>query len=338
MINTLPFTNASMVNTLHQIADRIIVAKDFTEDMSLVNGQAGMCLFLFHYAQTMEREEYYEKAQTFLIENYRFLVRQVKHPNSTVVPGIGWLISHLGHRKLIGIDTDEILNHVDKVIFEKLQYGFSPLFDQGGLLDMTGYLLQRYGETGFEVTKVMIAEKLLAVIDEIRIKMDDGLFKGFDRHYAPLPAKGGLNKMGYLSALLHFSSRVLGVGIYPVIIREMQAEIIALLKEYVAIGQAANYFTTDIVHGFTTLLRVRDALGRAGVEMEEVQATLEELGKMLPGMANSMRKRDLVLGYKLLEPGAKEGPAIRQLLQAGVLRDLERESGMPDLGLCGGLA
>ncbi|WPV65514.1 hypothetical protein [Chitinophaga sp. LS1] len=304
------------MNVLHQIAEKISSAKDFTEDMSLVNGQAGMALFLFHYARVVESEPYYEVAQNLLVENYRYLVRQIKHPHLSAVPGIGWLISHLGQQQLIGINTDEMLEKVDKVIFDKLQFGFSRLFDQGGLLDMTNYLLQRYAETGSDITRMMIAERLLLVIDEIRMKMDEGIFKVFDRHYAPVESRMMLNKMRGLSAVLHFISRVKELGIYPVIIGEMEAEIIAWLTEY-----------RTLVHtDFTTLLRVRDAMGRAGVEM-----VLEEL----PAVKNIVRWEDLVLSCKLLGAGAED---IRQMLQTGVCQELERGRGMPDLGLSGGLA
>lgn len=217
------------MNALHQIAGKIAASKDFTEDMSLRNGQAGMALFLFHYARVIGSEPYYEVAQSLLVDNYRYLLRQVKQSFSPAVPGMGWLISHLGHQQLIGIDTDEMLEKVDQVIFDKLQFGFSRLSDQGGLLDMTGYLLQRYVETGSDMVKMRIVERLLLVIDEIRIKMDEGLFSAFDRYYAPDPLVAMGNKTRCLSAILYFIGRIKELGLYPVIIGEMQLEIITLL-------------------------------------------------------------------------------------------------------------
>ncbi len=103
---------------INQIAYKIIAEFHTITDIGLLSGQMGLVLFLFHYAKYINNKNIHELSHVFLNEIFNKIDCSISIDFHSGLCGIGWGLEYLVQSKFIEVDTDEILEDVDKKINE----------------------------------------------------------------------------------------------------------------------------------------------------------------------------------------------------------------------------
>lgn len=337
-------------NTLQQIADLLLAKHKVTEEAGLLYGHAGMSLFLFHYAAKTQHETYNDAAQQLLLEAYKALVKKDKGDVKDDIPGIGWFFLYLTRQELIAIDTDELLESVDTFIFDGIQHRFSPVLGPGGLLSKGAYLVERYQVTASGFKKIMIAEVIAAVVDEVKTKFHQGwpaqIGRTYDRYYSENPQIIWQHKANSISAIFYFLTTLVPLQIYSPIVHKLMKE----AREYLY-NLYKERPTQELTIGtYAALLRIYHALHIGGREyVADLEAPMAEHLKHFPqDMAIGRELNGIhqpVLIYKLLkqlsvaQPGESTWKTQALLVQEQLLPVMnKRLAGVPNLGLAEGIA
>ncbi len=337
--------------TLQQIADVLLEKHTLTAEMGLLHGQAGMSLFLFYYAAKAQQEAYGNAAQELLLEAYKALVQKDKREVKDDIPGIGWFFLYLTRQGLITIDTDELLESVDTFIFDGIQHRFSPVSAAGGLLSKGVYLVERYQITTSVYKKIMIAEVIASVVDEIKTKFHQGwpalIGKAYDRYYSNDPQMIWQHKANNISAVFYFLTTLVPLKIYVPIVQKLMKETCAYLH---ALYQEWPFAQGPTIGAYAALLRIYHALQAGGAAyIGDLEAPMSEqlkgFGSVLAASGELNGIRQPVLIYKLLQQLSIAQPeeSTWKTQALSVQEKLvplmnKRLAGLPNLGLAEGIA
>jgi len=111
--------NSRIKKKIHQIAKILSNDKFLNYNVSLIGGNAGICLFHFYYSKKFQNEQSTEIAykiieDTFVKINNGFSF----HTFAGGLAGIGWLIEFLEQNDFLETDTDEILAELDEYLYK----------------------------------------------------------------------------------------------------------------------------------------------------------------------------------------------------------------------------
>jgi len=114
------------------------------QNIGLLNGKMGVCLFYFKAGKTLKNKKYTQYAETLLDEIYESLSIDSPTNFSQGLSGIGWAIEYLVQEEYVEGNADEILYEIDNAVLkeitkpEALELGLD-----FGLVGYLLYLIQR---------------------------------------------------------------------------------------------------------------------------------------------------------------------------------------------------
>ncbi|GHU72997.1 hypothetical protein FACS189413_16860 [Bacteroidia bacterium] len=145
--------------------------------IGLLNGNAGISLFLFYYARYAENEEIENKAMDFLIDSVRQIDRYFYHSYFSGISGLCWTIDHLCNNGFIHLDNREIFKQFDNILCQSvLQDIRRDNFDflHGGIGTLI-YLLKRISNP---IVKQNV-EQVIMMLNEKKIQCGNLCFWNF---------------------------------------------------------------------------------------------------------------------------------------------------------------
>lgn len=152
---------------LANIANKIIQKEKVTLDCSFGRGSLGMAIYLFRYARLTSDEYYYNQAFEMLDKVHEYIFDLSKPKLDCLVLELGMVFSYLHAEDLVDIDLDELLSKNDDDLHGKCLYTESNGLDRY-LIPAGFYFLRRYHDTRREDRRMMIAEALLGIVDELK--------------------------------------------------------------------------------------------------------------------------------------------------------------------------
>lgn len=188
-----------MDKTLQQIANTIVANLKNTEPIGLFNGKAGICLFLYRYARYSGSAVYEEIASELLEDVFKHLKPNMSPSIIDGLAGIGYVLSVLLKEHLVESDPeDNVLNDIDKILFNDARYSFMkelhfpiPLYSSGI------YLLSR-----LEYDKTTVEQEWITnVISQASFALSDCIKQ--ERY--------GMFKLSFLNSILYVFSKLLAI-------------------------------------------------------------------------------------------------------------------------------
>ncbi|WP_298512028.1 lanthionine synthetase LanC family protein [uncultured Kordia sp.] len=216
---------------LHTISNTI----RYQENNSMLDGNAGIMLFYFHYYVYTGDKKYYTKA-THLLE---VLVSNVNNQTSTPslssgIAGLGWVIDHLTASKIIDLDADALLeNALDEYLYDTmLKYlynGNRNFYD--GALGNGFYFIHRYTHTTSDTLKKKYKKHIIDLLFHL---------ERFRIQYSNHPISRDLDFAIYIANMCRFLIKVVALKSFDAIAKPMLEEFSNLLYDIQK--------TTDITH------------------------------------------------------------------------------------------
>lgn len=152
-----------------KIADHII-EHNINQFNSLLNGNAGICIFLYHLSKktgVIEIEEHADGLLTKMAEE-KFVLPSCTFDNG--LAGVGWFVEYLVQNGFSEGNTNKILNEIDTSIFKLLnQEENIPLCLENGLLGYLVFMMSRLQNKDAVPTRTDLINKELfcCIIDKI---------------------------------------------------------------------------------------------------------------------------------------------------------------------------
>jgi hypothetical protein len=117
-----------LMNTyLHRISNILLINGGYLANPGLYSGEMGLVLFFYRYARLTQNEIYAEYGSVLLEK-----IQNKIHPNTSVnykqgLSGIGSAIEYLTQNGYLNIDTDVVLEEMDKRIFFTFNLPYLPI-------------------------------------------------------------------------------------------------------------------------------------------------------------------------------------------------------------------
>ncbi len=163
-------SNSNVLRKVEEIAIAIYNLEPKNLNFSLFGGFSGIILFLNYFYSLTGENKYKEKGDLLLELCFSKLSNQSLTLSSGLA-GIGWTLEHLEQNGFIHVDTNELLEELDELLFEKLT---NDLLDGNidylhGGLGYVFYFLKRYNKT----KNIFKNEFIIDRIAQLAIKGDD---------------------------------------------------------------------------------------------------------------------------------------------------------------------
>lgn len=128
----------------HQIAQIIQQKGSKDSPQGLMRGNTGLCIFLYHLANTTSNSEYEKASDELLDKVFASLNTSASPEFENGLAGIGWGIEYLVQNGFAEGNTDEILEEVDNKVFRTLnEDNFTSFEIANGLTGFLFYLISR---------------------------------------------------------------------------------------------------------------------------------------------------------------------------------------------------
>lgn len=105
---------------LQIIANMFVVYGYHVENNGLVNGKAGIMLYLYRYAQYAENEHYQDYANDMLDGMMR-IAPSLPFDFENGLAGVGWMVGRLLNDDLLEGEPDVVLPSIDKIVFNHME-------------------------------------------------------------------------------------------------------------------------------------------------------------------------------------------------------------------------
>jgi hypothetical protein len=124
----------SVEKRLDLIANVLLINASFIENPGLLNGKMGIAIFFYHYAKYPGKKIYEEYACALIDEIYEEIDLKTPVDFANGLIGIGWGINYLIQNGYVEADTDEIMEDINKTVFQKILLDFDQSELHGNLL------------------------------------------------------------------------------------------------------------------------------------------------------------------------------------------------------------
>lgn len=151
-------------NRLQRIANVLLLNTSFIDNPGLLKGKMGIAIFFYHYARYTGNKIFEDYAGELIDEIYEEINKNTPLDFEDGLTAIGWGIEYLVQNGFVGADTDEILEEIDKAVYQKILLGLDYNELQGCLL----YQLTRFGakNSGNDQKELLKKHTLLCLLDE----------------------------------------------------------------------------------------------------------------------------------------------------------------------------
>lgn len=205
---------------LHTISNTV----SYQENNTMLDGNAGIMLFYFHYYVYTGDTTYYTKAIHILETLVSTVNNQSNSPSlANGIAGLGWTIDYLSATKIIDVEADILLeNAVDEYLYDTmlkyLHNGNRGFYD--GALGNGFYFICRYTHT----TSNTLQKKYKKYIIDLLFHLER-----FRIQYANYPISKDLNFAIYLANICRFLTKVLELKTFDALVNPMLREFSNLL-------------------------------------------------------------------------------------------------------------
>ncbi|MCD7930771.1 MAG: hypothetical protein LUH15_05055 [Tannerellaceae bacterium] len=151
---------------LQQIANSLYINIQHVNNIGLLNGTTGCCIFLYQYARYSKNSQYSDLADELLETIYDQLTVDLSLDFSNGLTGIAWTINYLVLNNYIELAEDE-LEEVNAVIYNMETKQFpADLQTEISLFSKGLYALHRTGDKDFLL-------RILLEVDDFLISYED---------------------------------------------------------------------------------------------------------------------------------------------------------------------
>jgi glycosyltransferase involved in cell wall biosynthesis len=127
-------TKQKVNERLRRIANVLMLNASFIDNLGLLNGKMGIAIFFYHYARYTGSKILEDYAGELIDEIYEEISTNTPLDFANGLTGIGWGIEYLEQKGFLEADTDEILQDIDKTVYQKILLDFNNNELQGYLL------------------------------------------------------------------------------------------------------------------------------------------------------------------------------------------------------------
>ncbi|MBV8254757.1 MAG: hypothetical protein JO154_19305 [Chitinophaga sp.] len=147
-------------------------------DYGLYKGNMGMVL-VYHLVQKCYPSTHIEKNAEILLDSVAEQLTEIRGINyASGRAGIGWAIEWMAQHQLLEVNTDDLLQGIDDVIYREVIYAEDKSFTlANGSLGKLVFFLKRYKSVNFQTHRlrnICHQECLVFLTDEIKMKLLDG--------------------------------------------------------------------------------------------------------------------------------------------------------------------
>lgn len=127
-----------------RISNALLLNASFIENLGLMYGKMGICIYFFHLAKSSSNPIYESYAEELLDEIFEEISTSTPLDFENGLAGIGWGIEYLAQNGFVEADTDEVLEEFDNRLFKELIYNTPrELSLLKGLTGLGAYFLKR---------------------------------------------------------------------------------------------------------------------------------------------------------------------------------------------------
>lgn len=158
---------------LNRIARYLILHTGSTNDLGLLTGKIGICIFFYRYSIFTKKKHYSDFAGELIDELYDEIHIDYSRSFNKGLAGIAWGIEYLIQNKFVDADADEILEDLDMQILERDVRRITDSSLDTGLEGLAHYVLSRCitGDS-YIITKSYIAD----LLQSLKNNKKDSLF------------------------------------------------------------------------------------------------------------------------------------------------------------------
>lgn len=128
---------------LNRIARYMILHASSMNDLGLLTGKMGVCLFFYRYSIFTEKKYYADFAGELIDEIYDELHIDYSRSFNKGLAGIAWGVEYLIQHKFVDANVDEILEELDMQIVERDVRRITDISLNTGLEGLAHYVLSR---------------------------------------------------------------------------------------------------------------------------------------------------------------------------------------------------
>jgi hypothetical protein len=131
--------------TLNSITDELKLKIEHISNIGLINGKAGIAIFLFHYSKFVNDAQCHQIALKLLDDIIENITEDVPIDYNNGLAGFGLTVEYLASESFIKIDTDEMLEDIDVILNYHLIKNNPPeqqLYKN--ILQLGGYFVSRF--------------------------------------------------------------------------------------------------------------------------------------------------------------------------------------------------
>ena len=127
-----------------RINNALLLNTSFIDNLGLMHGKMGICIYFFHLARDTSNSIYEDYAEELIDEIFEEINTSTPLDFENGLAGIGWGIEYLAQNGFVEADTDEVLEDFDNKLFQQLIYNTPKEIDLlNGLLGIGAYYLKR---------------------------------------------------------------------------------------------------------------------------------------------------------------------------------------------------
>lgn len=196
---------------LERITNILLLNASFLDDLGLMHGKMGICIFFYHLAKKTNDKTYKDYAGELLDEIFEEInfKNQISWDFENGMAGIGWGVEYLVQNKFIEADTDKTLKQIDEhVCWRHLYASPSSIGLHKGLISIGAYYLMRIKNKNHlnkTIPALTIKYILVQFIDELARRMEkkDFFAEILDGECGPLNLKWNFPPLLFLLTNLH---------------------------------------------------------------------------------------------------------------------------------------
>ncbi|MDR1504238.1 MAG: hypothetical protein LBT43_17460 [Prevotella sp.] len=129
--------------SLLRIARFLMLHGSFVNNLGLINGKMGIIIFFFHLSRYTENKIFEDFAGEMIDEIYKEIHNHYPTNFENGLSGIAWGIEYLIQNEFVKANSNEVLEDLDKMIFEWDVRKVSDFSLETGLEGITHYVISR---------------------------------------------------------------------------------------------------------------------------------------------------------------------------------------------------
>lgn len=131
------------ISILNRIARGLMLHGSFINNLGLLNGKLGICIFFYKYAQFTQKKHYSEFADELIDEIYSEINFDYPRNFKDGLSGICWGMEYIIRNKYVDADANEVLSDLDIQILERDIRRVTDVSFETGLNGLAHYVLAR---------------------------------------------------------------------------------------------------------------------------------------------------------------------------------------------------